>query len=88
MMKATSPIDGNIALLTIQTSSSLHTATSADAAKLEKAIENRTIVTDVVLALLSHVAVHVVGCDLLQKINVVIGMKLCHFASSSRFRTL
>jgi hypothetical protein len=38
--------------------------------------------------LLSHEAIHVVWCDLLQEIDVVVGMELGHLASSRRFRAL
>lgn len=65
VMETTSPVDSDVALLSIQSGGTFHTTTSADTAKLEQAVEHGTIVTDVVFALLAHVTVHVVGGDFL-----------------------
>jgi len=88
VVKTTSPIDGDVALLSVESRGTLHTTTRTDTAKLEKAIEHGTIISDVVFSLLSHETVHVVRCDFLQEIDVVIRVKLGHFASCRRFRAL
>jgi len=63
MMEPTSPIDCNIAFSTVQSCSTLHTTTSTDTAKLEKAVEDRTIIADVEAALLFLEVLHVVWGD-------------------------
>lgn len=88
MMQSSSPIDGDVALLTVQASGAFHTATSANTTEFEKTIKNGAIVTDVVFALLAHVAIHIVGRDLLEEIDIVVRVELCHFASSGRFGAL
>lgn len=65
VMKSSGPIDCDIALLAIQARGSLHTATGADAAKLKEAIKDGTVIADIVLALLAHVAIHIVWGNLL-----------------------
>src|ERR1700760_197408 len=69
MMQPTSPVDGDIALLPVQPRSPLHAASSTDPTELEQPIEHRTVVTDVVLALLLGETVHVVGGDALQEVD-------------------
>lgn len=88
VVKTTRPIDSNVALLAIQSRSALHTASCTDTAKFEKTIKYGTIVSDVVFSLLPHEAVHIVWRDLLEEIDVVVGVKLGHLASSRRFRAL
>lgn len=88
VMKTTSPVDRNIAFLSIQASRALHAASSADTAKLKKPIKNRAIVSNVVFALFPHITVHVVRCNLLKEIDVIISVKLCHLASRRRFCAL
>ena len=88
VVKTTSPIDGDVALLSVESRSTLHTTTRTDTAKLEEAIEHGTIISDVVFSLLPHETVHIVWCDFLQEIDVVVRVKLGHFASCRRFRAL
>ena len=62
VVKATSPIYSNIALAAVEPGGALHTATGANTAKLKETIEYRTVITDVVLALLLRICVHIVRC--------------------------
>lgn len=78
MVKTTRPIDGNVALVAIQTGGPLHAAASADSAELEEPVKDRAIIADIVLALLSHKGVHVVRRDSLKKLDVLVGMELRH----------
>lgn len=55
VMQATSPVDGDVAFAAIETRCTLHTATSTNPAEFKKAIEDRAIVTHVVLGLLFRV---------------------------------
>lgn len=82
MVKASSPVDRNVALLTVQARGALHAATSTDAAELEETIKDGTVVADVVLDLLLLVAVHVVGGDALKEVDVLVGVELGHLAAS------
>ena len=61
MMKTSSPIDSNVALLPVETRSTLHTATSTDAAKFKETLEHRAIVSNVELGLLALESLHVLG---------------------------
>ena len=88
VMKTSRPIDSDVTFLTIQSRGTLHAATGANTAKLEQAVEDGAIITDVVLALLAHVAVHIVRGDLLKEIDVVVRVELCHFAPGRRLGTL
>lgn len=88
VVKTTGPVDSNVALGAVQSGRTLHATAGADSAELEETIEHRAIVAHVILALLPHVAVHVVGSDLLQEVNVVVGMELRHLAPVGRFRAL
>jgi len=54
VVQTASPIDGNVALLAIETRGTLHAATGANSAELEQAVKDRAVVADVVFALLSH----------------------------------
>ena len=87
-MQTASPVDGNVAFLAVETRRALHAAACADAAELEQPIENRTVIPDVVLALLSHKGVHVVRRDSLQEFNVFVGMELRHLGRDGRLRAL
>jgi hypothetical protein len=83
-MQPTSPVDGDVTLLSVQTSGSLHGASCTDPTKLEQTVENGTIITDIILGLLSHVTVHIVGCDSSEKVDVFVGMKLGHLVDNGR----
>src|ERR1700678_2069055 len=67
VVKASSPVDGDLALLAVETGGALHAAASADGAELEEAVKDRAIIADIVLVLLSGVGLHVVRRDLLQE---------------------
>lgn len=84
-MEATSPIDGDVAFSAVQSRSALHAASSADTTELEQAVEDRTIVTDVVFSLLLAKVVHVVGSNALEEIDVFVGVELGHLVLGSRF---
>lgn len=88
MMETTGPVDGNVALLAVKASGALHAAAGADAAKFKKAIKDGTVITDVELALLLLVGVHVVGGDLLQEVDVFVGVELGHLSAGSGFGAL
>lgn len=78
VVQTTSPVDGDVALAAIQPCGALHAASSADSAELEQAVEDGTVVTDIVFALLFAKVVHVVGSDALQEIDVLVGVELGH----------
>lgn len=88
VMKTTSPVYRNVALLAVQSGSTFHASASADTTKLKQPVENRAIVSDVVFALFFLEGVHVIGGNLLQEVDVFVRMKLRHFTSSCGFRTL
>lgn len=79
MVKATSPVDGNIAFVAVQSCGAFHAATSADSAELEETVKHGAIVSNIVPALFLREVVHVVGCDLGQEVDVFVGMELGHF---------
>lgn len=87
-MQAAGPIDGNVTLFAIETSSAFHAATSTDAAEFKQAVEDGAIVAHVVFSLLPHEAVHVVRGDFLQKLDVFVGMELRHLRRDCRFGSL
>lgn len=78
VMQTASPIHGNVTLASIEARGTFHAPTSAYAAELKQAIEHRTIVSDIVFALLFRVRVHVVWGDPLEKVDVLVGVKLRH----------
>ena len=51
VVKATGPVDRDIAFVAVQPSRAFHTPTGANAAELKQTIEHRTIIPDVILAL-------------------------------------
>lgn len=88
MMQTTSPIDGNVALLSVEPCSAFHGSTGTDATELEKTIEYRAVIADVVLGLLAHVTVHIVWRNPPKKFDVLVGVKLGHFVDNGGFRAL
>lgn len=60
VMETSRPVYGNIAFSAIQSGSTLHTSTGADAAEFEEAIKNGRIATYIVLILLVDIVVHVI----------------------------
>lgn len=88
VVKTSSPVDGDVAFATVQTCSSLHATTRADAAELKESVEDRAVITNIVFSLLLGERVHVVWGDLLKEINVFVGMELGHLVTCSRFSAL
>lgn len=88
MMQASRPVHGNVAFLPVQSRCALHATTSTDAAKLKEAVEDGAVITNIIFALLSHVAIHIVVRNFLQEVNIIIGVELCHFTPRGRFRAL
>lgn len=88
VVEATSPVDGDVALLAVEAGGALHAATGADATEFEEAVKDGTVVSDVVFALLLLIGVHVVGCDLLQEVDVLVRVELGHFTPSRRLCAL
>jgi hypothetical protein len=87
-MKTSSPVDGDVAFATVQTSCPLHASTSANTAELKKTVEDRAIITDIVLSLLLCESIHVVGSDFLEEVNVFVSVELGHFMTGSWFCAL
>lgn len=83
-MQPTSPVDGDVTLLSVQASSSLHGTSCTDSTELEKTVENGAIITDIILGLLSHVTVHIVRRDSSEEVDVFVGMKLGHLVDNGR----
>lgn len=88
MVKTTGPVNGNVTLVAVEPSGTLHTTTRADTAKLEEPIENGTIVSDIVLALLLREGVHIVRCNLRKEVDILIRVELGHFIFRGRLRPL
>jgi hypothetical protein len=88
VVKTTRPIDRNVALLAVEAGRTLHAAACADAAELEEAVKDWAVIADIVLGLLSHKGVHVVRRDLLEELDVLVGVKLRHLGRHSRLRAL
>ena len=88
VMESTSPVDRDVAFASVEARSALHAATGGDTAELEEAIKDGTIVADIELALLFHEGVHIVGGDLLEKVDILVRMKLGHFMLCSWFSSL
>lgn len=88
VMKSTSPVDCNVAFASVEARGALHTATGGDTTELKEAIKHGTIVADIELALLFHEGVHVVWSDLLEKVDVLIRVKLGHFMFCGWFCSL
>jgi len=88
VMQTARPVDGNVALLAIQTGRALHAATGADAAELEQAVEDWAIVTNVELGLLPVEGLNIVGGDFLKEFDVFVGVELAHFVLGGGLRAL
>lgn len=87
-MQTACPVYCDVAFVAIEPCSALHTAPRTNTTKLKQAIEDRTIISDVVLALFFRILVHVIGCDFGQEIDVFIRMELRHFVLGRRFGAL
>jgi hypothetical protein len=87
-MQSAGPVDRDIALPAVQTRRSLHGSSRANSAELEQAVEDGTVVANVVLALLLGETVHVVGRDLVQELDVLVGVELRHLVLGGWFGAL
>lgn len=88
VVQATCPVYSNIALLAIESCGSFHGTASADPAELKETVKDGTVITDIVLPLLAHEIVHVVRCDLLEEVDVLVGVELGHLGENARLCTL
>jgi hypothetical protein len=88
VVQASCPVDGDVALIPVQPRSALHAATCADPAELEKAVKDRTVVTNVISALLSDERVHIIRGHLGQEVDVFVGVELRHFVLGRGFCAL
>jgi hypothetical protein len=88
VMQTASPVDSDVALAAVQSCSAFHAASSADSAELEQAVEDGTVVANIVFALLFAEVVHVVWGDALQEIDVFVGVELGHFVLGCRLRAV
>ena len=79
VVKATSPVYGYVAFLSVQARSPLHTAACTDATELEQAVKDGAVIADIELRLLSLIVLHVLWADLLEEVDVLVGVKLGHF---------
>lgn len=87
-MQTAGPVHSDIAFAAVQASCTLHGPASADAAELEQAVEDRTIIADVVFALFARELLHIVGRDLVQEFNVLVRVELRHFVLGGGFGAL
>lgn len=60
VMKTTGPVDGDVALIAVQACRTFHATTGANPAELKETIEDRAVITDVVLALFFRERVHII----------------------------
>lgn len=84
-MEAAGPVDGDVALLAVEPSGTLHAAAGTDAAELEETVEDGAVVADVKFGLLPLEVLHVFWADLLQEIDVLVGVELGHLEAGGRF---
>ena len=88
VMETTSPIYRDIAFPSIESRSAFHGSTSTDSTELEQSVEYRTVVSDVVLALLLAEGIHVLRGDLVQEVDIFVCVELGHFVLGSWFCAL
>ena len=88
VMQTARPVHCYVAFPTIEPCCTFHTATSADTAELEQAIEDRTVVSNIKSPLFFLVQVHVIRRNFLEKFDVFISMELGHFEVGSGLRAL
>lgn len=77
-METAGPVDSNIAFVAVQSRSTLHTTSCANSTEFEKAVEDRTIVSNIVPTLFFGEVIHVVRCHLGQEVDIFIGVELGH----------
>ena len=88
VMQTASPIHSHITFASVQPRRTLHGATGADTTELEKTVEHRTVISDIIFALLFGEVVHIVGCDLVEEVDVFVGVKLRHLVLRGGFCAL
>jgi len=88
MMQATGPVHCYITLASVESCGTLHTATCTYAAELEQSIEDGTVITDIVFALLFLETVHVIWRHLVQEVDVLVSVKLGHLKLGCWFGAL
>lgn len=88
MVEPAGPIDSDIAFPTVQPRSTFHATTRTNATKLEEAVKDRTIVTNVEAALLFLEVLHIIRGYSLQKIDILVGVELGHFKIGGGFGAL
>lgn len=88
VVKTTSPVDGNIAFVAVQSRSTFHAASGANSTELKETVKHGAIVSYIVPALFLHEVVHIVRCDLGQEVDIFVGVELGHLVLGGRFRTL
>lgn len=88
VVQPTCPIHSDITFVPVQTRSTFHAAAGTDTAELEEAVEDGTVVADIVLCLLAGEGVHVVRGDFCEELDVLVCMELSHFVSACRFCSL
>jgi hypothetical protein len=87
-MQSAGPVDSYVALSSVQTRGTLHSASRADTAEFKQAVKDGTVVSYIVLALLLSKAVHVVGRDFVQELDVLVRVELRHFVLGGWFGAL
>jgi hypothetical protein len=88
VVEATRPVDGNIAFLSIEPSSTFHATTSTNTTELEEAIEDGTVIANIELCLFSLIALHVLRANFLQEVDVLVGVELSHLESGCGLRSV
>lgn len=81
MVQAPSPIDSDVTFPTVQPRGAFHAPAGGDAAKVEKAIEDRRVEADIVLLKFLREKFHVIRCYLIQEVDIVVGVKLRHLVA-------
>jgi len=74
------PVDGNIRLLHIELHSAADGASRGQLTKVEKAVEDWAILAHVEALQLFNVVVHVLWCNHLEELYVVVGVEFRHVA--------
>lgn len=87
MMQSAGPVDRNVAFATIQSCRAFHAAAGTDATELEQSIKHRAVITDVMLVLLLGKVIHVVEGHPFKKVDILIGVELCHLELRCWLRT-
>jgi hypothetical protein len=87
-MQTSCPVDSNVAFASVEACGTFHCSTCADPTELEQTIEDRAIVSDIVLALLASKVLHVVWGNFVEKVDVLVRVELRHFVLRGWFGAL